>query len=217
VGAPVGAPPGTPADLLELSRAAKEQSRRELLEALTRTARGTGDTAEQLTSDSVTRARASFFAGVLATALLATAAAQGAARPNVSIATASPHAGRIFMGVVMRVPAQVKVVSFSCKATIGGRLTGPRIGYRKYVGGTYIRPIIHKSFSDGRLVQATCGWRIPASAAAKLISLQQPHPGCREACGEWGFTVHFMDLTRRSGRGREQTAYYQGTTWKIQP
>lgn len=165
----------------------------------------------------MTRARASFFAGVLAAALLAAVAAQGAAQPNVSIAKASPHAGRVFTGVVMRVPAQVKVVSFSCKATIGGRLTGARIGYRKYVGGAYIRPIIHKSFAHGRLVQATCGWRIPASAAAKLISLQQPHPGCREGCGEWGFTVHFMDLTRRAGRGREQTAYHQGTTWTIRP
>ena len=117
----------------------------------------------------------------------------------------------------MHVPARVKVVAFSCKATIGGRLTGPSIGYRKYIGGTYVKPIIHKSFAGGRLVQATCGWRIPVSAAGKLISLQQPDPGCRKACGEWGFTVHFLDLTRPAGKGREQTAYHQGRTWKIQP
>jgi hypothetical protein len=117
----------------------------------------------------------------------------------------------------MRVPEHVKVVGFSCKATIGGRLMGPRIGYRKYVGGTYIKPIIHKSFVGGGLVQATCGWHIPASAAGKLISLQQPRPGCTNSCGAWGFTVHFLDLTRPVRRGRDQTAYYQGTTWKIRP
>jgi hypothetical protein len=165
----------------------------------------------------VTRAKASFFAVVVAIALLAAVAAQGAARPNVAVAKASPHAGRIFVGVVMRVPAHVKVVGFSCKATIGGRLTGPTIGYRKYIGGTSIKPIIHKSLAGGRLVQATCGWRIPASAAGKLISLQQPRPGCSNACGEWGFTVRFLDLTRPARSGREKTAYYQGTTWKIRP
>ena len=165
--------------------------------------------------EGVRQARVLFGAVVVATALFAAATTHAAAQPSVSIAKGSPHAGRMFIGVVMHVPAQVKVVGLSCKATIGGRLKGPTTGFREYVGGKYIKPIIRKSFVAGRLVRATCGWRIPASAAGKLISLQPS--GCSDACGEWGFTVHFLDLTRPAGSGRDQTPSYQGTTWKIRP
>ncbi len=163
----------------------------------------------------MTPPKASVCALALAAALLAAVVAQAASQPTVTISKGPPHAGRIFVGVAMHVPADVKVSGFSCKATIGGRLKGPTTGYREYVGGTYIKPIVHEGFAAGRLVRATCAWRIPASAAGKLISLQQS--GCSDACGEWGFTVHFADLTRPAGKGRSQTAYYQGTTWKIRP
>jgi hypothetical protein len=167
------------------------------------------------TSLEVVKRFAIFVSIAVLASILAAVSARAAAQPNVAIAKGPPHAGRIFVGVVMRVPAQVKVIGFSCKATVGGRLKGPTTGFREYVGGTYIKPIIHKSYVGGRLVRATCGWRIPDSAAGKLISLQPP--GCSDACGERGFTVHFLDLTRPAGRGRDQTPSYQGPTWKIRP
>jgi hypothetical protein len=89
----------------------------------------------------------------------------------------------------------------------------PSTGGKVYVGGKYIKPIIHKSYVRGRLTRATCGWRIPASAAGKLLSFAQP--GCTMDCGPWGFAVHFLDLTRPAGEGQNRTVYRYGPTWTI--
>ena len=154
-----------------------------------------------------------FVAAVLASGMIAPMTAKAAAQPNIVTANGPPHAGRIFVGVVMRVPAQVRVLSLFCKATIGGHIKRTTTGARVYVGGTSIEPIIHKSYVVGRLTRATCGWRIPASAAGKLLSLAQP--GCMMDCGPWGFAIHFLDLTRPAGAGRSQTTYRYGPTWTI--
>src|SRR4051812_42099242 len=104
------------------------------------------------TSLEVVKRSAIFVSVVVLASILAAVSARAAAQPTVAIAKGPPLAGRIFVGVVMRVPAQVKVIGFSCKATIGGRLKGPTTGFREYFGGTYIRPIIHKSYAGGRLI-----------------------------------------------------------------
>jgi hypothetical protein len=150
---------------------------------------------------------------VLASALLAPLTAQAAAQPHVRTAKESPHAGHTFVGVVMTVPNDVRVVKLFCKATIGGHFKRTSTGGSVYIGGTYIKPIIKRSYVLGRLTRATCEWTIPATAAGKLLSLAQP--GCMMDCWNWGFVVSFLDLTRRPGAGRSQTIYRYGPTWPI--
>jgi hypothetical protein len=155
----------------------------------------------------------SVFVAVVVASILAPLTAQAASQPSIGAAKESPHAGRIFVGVVMTVPTNVKVLSFFCKATIGGHMKRTSRGGKVYVGGTYIKPIIHKTYAHGRLTRARCGWLIPGSAAGKLLSLAQP--GCMMDCGPWGFAAHFLDLTRPAGQGQNQTTYRYGPTWTI--
>jgi hypothetical protein len=125
----------------------------------------------------------SVFVAVVVASILAPVAAQAASQPSVVAAKEPPHAGRLFTGVVVTVLRDVKVLSFFCKATLGGHMKRTSTGGNVYVGGTYIEPAIVRTFARGRLIRATCGWEIPASAAGKLISLAKP--GCMMDCGPW--------------------------------
>src|SRR5512132_3852756 len=115
----------------------------------------------------------------------------------------------------MTVPPHVKVLGLFCKAKIGGHIKRTSTGGKVYVGGTYIKPAIVRTFVSGRIIRATCAWEIPASATGKLISLGKP--GCMMDCGPWGFAVHSLDFTRPAASGRSQTIYHYGPTWTIRP
>jgi hypothetical protein len=110
----------------------------------------------------------------VASAAVVAATAHAAAEPKIVAATGPPHAGRLFTGVVMTVPPHVKVLGLFCKATIGGHIKRTSTGGKVYVGGTYIKPAIVRTFVSGRIIRATCAWEIPASATGKLISLGKP-------------------------------------------
>jgi hypothetical protein len=65
-----------------------------------------------------------------------------------------------------------------------------------------------------RLSAVTCAWRLPRTAAGKLLSLAAP--GCSDVCQDWGVTIWYQrfdyDTQTWSGQG---DANYYGATWRV--
>jgi hypothetical protein len=133
-----------------------------------------------------------------------------------------PRAGRVFTGAYawVRGSQQTKAWTIACEAEIGGRLTWtggrPRAGSLYFARGARLKPIIHRYYTtpdengDVFLSRVTCGWRIPPSAAGKLLSLiwHTASPRCEDefTCKPWGFDFDF-------GNGSDTAC--TGTTWRV--
>jgi hypothetical protein len=146
------------------------------------------------------------------------------ARPYGSVAHApvfsGPRAGRVFTGGYLWISDEFASGTWkvSCDARLGGKLGwdgGPSGGGDLYsAGGLRLAPIIHESRAslvrDGTrfTTLVTCGWRIPASAMGKLLSLVRPRADvpCDVDCSPWGF--HFENAGATLAECSE-------TTWRV--
>jgi hypothetical protein len=107
----------------------------------------------------------------------------------------APHAGKTFLGVVASFgpPTALRVRRVWCRATLGGHFVKRGNG-NELVGGKLVRAIMRQYYdhqSGGpyrgqkpRLSAISCAWKLPQTAAGKLLSLQPP--GCSDACQDWG-------------------------------
>ncbi len=139
--------------------------------------------------------------------------------PLIAISKERPIPGSIFTAIVVTFPepARVRAIRVVCQATIGGRyvIEGEQ---KALLGGTYIRPILRSYYDYWTnlprlrpvLSTVTCGWRIPRSAAGKLISLAPP--GCGDACNQWGLTIFYRDAATGKQLGG---ASYGGADWRV--
>jgi hypothetical protein len=120
--------------------------------------------------------------------------------PSFAISHKIPHAGHIFVGIGMTLPQPKRftILALSCDAKVGGHLSSSPSGV-VFSGGRHLRPILYRVYtapdSAGRryLERVRCGWRLPFSAARKLLSLVPP-PGnvpCDTSCKPWGFYVKY--------------------------
>jgi hypothetical protein len=144
--------------------------------------------------------------------------------PNVAFSDGPPHAGKVFVGVVISFgpPQAFDVHKLACHATLGGHFVNQG-EFRPLEGGRYIRGTLFRYYdhqsgppyrTKPRLAGGTCSWRLPLSARGKLLSLQAP--GCADACGDWGITIWYRrwnyDTQTWSGLG---DANYMGATWRV--
>jgi hypothetical protein len=116
-------------------------------------------------------------------------------QPNVAFSDGPPHAGKTFLGVVASFgpPTALRVRRVWCRATLGGHFVKRGNG-NELVGGKLVRAIMRQYYdhqSGGpyrgqkpRLSAISCAWKLPQTAAGKLLSLQPP--GCSDACQDWG-------------------------------
>jgi hypothetical protein len=130
-----------------------------------------------------------------------------------------PRAGRIFTGGYVWISDRVGLTDWkvTCDVKVGGRLAwdGGVVGHGDlyFDGGVRLKPIIRRydaSVAVGRnryTTLVTCSWRIPRSAAGKLLSLVRPHDlvPCDVDCQPWG--LHFE-------AGGELKECNQ-TTWRV--
>jgi hypothetical protein len=145
--------------------------------------------------------------------------------PNVAFSDGPPHAGKLFLGVVVSFgpPQAFKVQRVLCRATLGGHFVRQGEGLALQ-NGKFIRASMRTYYdhqSGGpyrglkpRLSAVTCAWRLPRTAAGKLLSLQAP--GCWDACQDWGVTIWYQryDYEKKAWSGLGD-ANYTGATWRV--
>lgn len=155
----------------------------------------------------------------------ATSTAAPPVQPNVSFSDGPPHAGKTFLGVVVSFgpPQAFRVKRVWCRGTLGGHFVSGGNG-KELMGGKFIRSDM-RSYYDHQtggayrgvkplLSAVTCAWRLPRSAAGKLLSLQPP--GCSDACQDWGVTIWYQrfDYDSQTWSGQGDANYYGGT-WRV--
>ena len=144
--------------------------------------------------------------------------------PNVAFSDGPPHAGRLFLGVVVSFgpPQAFKVRRVWCRATLGGHFVRQGEGLALY-GGKFVRAYMRSYYdhqsgrpypTKPRLAAVTCAWKLPRTAVGKLLSLQPP--GCWDACQDWGVTIWYQryDYETKTWSGQAD-ANYTGATWRV--
>ena len=149
--------------------------------------------------------------GVAIASAVVGAASADATDPTFRAASGPPRAGSLFAGVTVTFHDHAAAHYVTCDARIGGHIVKPP-GSVAFAGGTWLRPTLLQHFVQARvggqpyLVSETCGWKIPATAAGKLLSILPPPDAvpCDTSCLPSGVTV-------------DSATTFNQTTWRVAP